>query len=90
MESSLEGQTLTVSHLPSTVKLKIPLLGNHQIENAATAYMALKVSGIPITDVRDKKAFLSTIVRARFEIARREPPVIFDLGAQSGFFSQVE
>src|SRR5688572_28721171 len=55
--SSLDGQELTIDNRPwtavngpsSTVNLKIPLLGSHQIENAATAYTALKTSGIQIT-----------------------------------------
>ncbi|HQX02202.1 MAG TPA: cyanophycin synthetase, partial [Anaerolineales bacterium] len=103
VESSLDGQGLTVdggrwtvngaqftvNGLPSTVKLKIPLLGNHQIENAATAYTALKVSGIPITDEQIQKGFSQVQWRARFEIARREPPVIFDSAHNQDSFSKL-
>ncbi len=96
IEASLDGQTLTVdggqwtvNGLPSTVKLKIPLLGNHQIENAATAYTALKVSGIPITDEQIQKGFSQVQWRARFEIARREPPVIFDSAHNQDSFSKL-
>ncbi len=85
IESSLEGQRLkvegrssAVNGLSSVVELRIPLLGSHQIENAATAYTALKVSGIPITDEQMQKGFSQVQWRARFEVARRDPPVIFD------------
>jgi dihydrofolate synthase/folylpolyglutamate synthase len=96
IESSLDGQTLTVdggqsmvNGLPSTVKLRIPLLGNHQIENAATAYAALKVSGISITDEQIQKGFSQVQWRARFEIARREPPVIFDSAHNQDSFEKL-
>ncbi len=96
VESSLEGQELTVDsgrwtvYGPrSTVKLRIPLLGNHQIENAATAYTALKISGIPITDEQIQKGFSQVQWRARFEIARREPPVIFDSAHNQDSFAKL-
>lgn len=93
IESSLDGQVLTVDrrrwtldgaqpavvHGPSSmVRLQIPLLGDHQIENAAVAYAALKTSGLEISDESIQKGFSQVQWRARFEIARREPPVIFD------------
>ncbi len=108
LESSLDGQRLTVDggrstvkdnqfhsdavtvHGPSsTVNLQIPLLGNHQIENAATAYAALKASGIPITDEQIQKGFSQVQWRARFEIARREPPVIFDSAHNQDSFEKL-
>jgi dihydrofolate synthase / folylpolyglutamate synthase len=88
VESSLDGQSLHIednlrpfdklraTHL--TLDLQLPLLGDHQIENAATAYTALKVSGIPIYDESIQKGFSQVKWRARFEIVRRDPPVIFD------------
>jgi dihydrofolate synthase/folylpolyglutamate synthase len=60
------------------VPLTIPLLGEHQIENAAIAYAALKTSGIPISDEAIQKGFSEVKWRARFEVIRRDPPVIFD------------
>ena len=97
IESSLEGQSLTVDsgewtlgNAPrSTVKLQIPLLGKHQVENAATAYTALKVSGIPITDEQIQKGFSQVQWRARFEIARREPPMIFDSAHNQDSFAKL-
>ena len=73
-ESSLRGQTLNVERLT----LNVPLLGRHQVENAATAYAALKASGIPITDEQIKTGFSQVQWRARFEVARLDPPLIFD------------
>src|SRR5687767_2851444 len=60
------------------VELKIPLLGLNQIENAATAYAALRSSEIEISDEAIKKGFAEVKWPARFQVVRREPPVIFD------------
>lgn len=89
VESSLDGQVLTVHCLPSTVHLRIPLLGSHQIENAATAYTALKASGIPITDEDIQKGFSQVQWRARFEIARLDPPLIFDSAHNQDSFEKL-
>jgi dihydrofolate synthase/folylpolyglutamate synthase len=80
LTSSLDGQSLTIidNLRHSTLDLQIPLLGQHQIENAAIAYSALKTSGIPISDEAIQKGFSEVKWRARFEVVRREPPVIFD------------
>ncbi|MDP1779299.1 MAG: cyanophycin synthetase, partial [Anaerolineales bacterium] len=67
----------------------VPLLGSHQIENAATAYTALKVSGIPITDEQIQKGFSQVQWRARFEVARRDPPVIFDSAHNQDSFAKL-
>ena len=91
--SSLDGQSLLLSspalsqakgfHFPSStqpnsLELTIPLLGAHQIENAAIAYTALKTSGIPIADEHIPRGFTQVKWPARFEILRREPPVVID------------
>jgi dihydrofolate synthase / folylpolyglutamate synthase len=85
LASSLDGQSLRLSsfHFPlstqsPTVELTIPLLGSHQIENAAIAYTALKTSGIPISEEAIQKGFSQVKWPARFEILRREPPVVID------------
>lgn len=77
LEASLDGQVfkLQPSNLPN---FNIPLLGSHQIENAATAYTALKTSGIPISDEQIQKGFSQVKWPARFEVLRREPPVVID------------
>jgi len=80
--SSLDGQDLHVSSFlspPATLlDLTIPLLGAHQVENAATAYAALKTSGIPISDEAIQKGFSRVQWPARFEILQRQPPVVID------------
>ena len=85
---SLDGQTLSVIALSGAersrgastqhIELKIPLLGLNQIENAATSYAALKASGLEISDEAIQKGFAQVKWRARFEILRREPPVVID------------
>ena len=85
LSSSLEGQALAVSDQrlavsgqKTGVNLKIPLLGSHQVENAATADAALKASGIQISDKAIQKGFSQVKWPARFEVLRREPPVVID------------
>jgi dihydrofolate synthase/folylpolyglutamate synthase len=78
--SSLDGQVLrlfdNIRH--SNLEIRLPLLGSHQIENAAIAYTALKASGIPISDEAIQQGFSQVKWPARFEILRREPPVVVD------------
>jgi len=83
--SSLQGQTLNVEGQT----LYIPLLGAHQIENAATAYAALKASGIPLSDEQIKTGFSQVQWRARFEVARFDPPVIFDSAHNQDSFEKL-
>jgi len=88
-KSKVEGQPATVHGQSSTVNLQIPLLGAHQVENAATAYAALKASGIPISDEQIQKGFSQVKWRARFEVARTEPPVIFDSAHNQDSFEKL-
>ncbi|HSL42943.1 MAG TPA: folylpolyglutamate synthase/dihydrofolate synthase family protein [Anaerolineales bacterium] len=80
MHSSLDGQFMLIRDnlQPSTLNLQLPLLGKHQIENAAIAYTALKTSNIPISDEAIQEGFAQVKWPARFELLRREPPVIID------------
>lgn len=92
VESSLQGQDLRITYYVmrnEPITLHIPLLGAHQIENAATAYTALKTSGIPITDEQIKLGFSQVQWRARFEVARVEPPVIFDSAHNQDSFEKL-
>jgi dihydrofolate synthase/folylpolyglutamate synthase len=84
-ESSVRGQTLDVDG--ST--FNIPLLGTYQIENAATAYAALKASGIKISDEQIKDGFANVKWRARFEIAQTNPVVIFDSAHNQDSFQKL-
>jgi dihydrofolate synthase / folylpolyglutamate synthase len=62
-------------------RLTIPLLGYHQVVNAATAYATLQIARngrLPISDSAIRKGFASVSWPGRFEILRQEPPVIID------------
>lgn len=90
MEDSLEGQNFDLQDGETTVDLTIPLLGAHQRENAATAYAALKASGLAVTDDDIRKGFASVRWPARFEIARRaDPTVIFDSAHNQDSFEKL-
>lgn len=85
IENSLEGQTLQVwdTTQPSSqpVQLQIPLLGDHQLENTATAYAALRVAnehGLPLSVESIQKGFKDVDWPGRFEVLRRDPPVVVD------------
>lgn len=63
------------------LELTIPLLGNHQVENAATAYAALQVArseGLDISEQGLQNGFMQVQWPGRFELLRRNPPVIID------------
>jgi dihydrofolate synthase/folylpolyglutamate synthase len=81
----LDGQKF-ILHNSSFI---LPLLGSHQLENAATAYAALCASGISITDEQIQKGFSQVKWRARFEVARRDPPVIFDSAHNQDSFAKL-
>ena len=91
LTSSLDGQSLHIVDdvRYSTFDVQLPLLGSHQLENAATAYVALKVSRIPISDEAIQKGFSQVKWRARFEVVRREPPVIFDSAHNQDSFAKL-
>jgi dihydrofolate synthase/folylpolyglutamate synthase len=86
LSHSLEVQTLQVWEDSSAdevhvAELEIPLLGEHQVENAATAYAALQIMrqhGVPISEKQIKEGFRKTTWHGRFEVLRREPPVVVD------------
>ncbi len=59
----------------------IPLLGDYQVINAVTAYAtlnAIRSMGFHVNDEAIQQGLADMIWPARFEIARRQPPVIFD------------
>jgi dihydrofolate synthase/folylpolyglutamate synthase len=62
-------------------QLTIPLLGYHQITNAATAYATLQVfadKALPISDAAFRQGFANTYWPGRFEVLRQNPPVVID------------
>ncbi|MGE5375246.1 MAG: bifunctional folylpolyglutamate synthase/dihydrofolate synthase [Bacteroidota bacterium] len=79
LASSLDGQSLRILDTGSpAIDLRLPLLGEHQVQNAATAYTALKTSGLEISNRAIQDGFSQVKWHARFEVVRRDPPVIFD------------
>lgn len=63
------------------IRLKIPLLGYHQVINAATAYVALQIArsqGLAVSEDQIQEGFRTVFWPGRFEILRREPPVVID------------
>jgi dihydrofolate synthase/folylpolyglutamate synthase len=84
---SLDGQVVQVwekpeaGYKPSPTRLEIPLLGHHQVLNAATAYAALRTVGnnrLKINEAAIVKGFAHVFWPARFEVLQREPPVVLD------------
>jgi dihydrofolate synthase/folylpolyglutamate synthase len=81
LSSSLDGEKFAVTTPQGDLKLEIPLVGDFQVINAATAYAALDMlprKRFPITDLHFRDGFKKTTWPARFEILRRLPPVIVD------------
>jgi len=91
LTSSLDGQSLHITDnlRHSTLDVRLPLLGLNQIENAATAYTVLRSSGIEISDEAIKKGFAEINWPARFQVVRREPPVIFDSAHNEDSFAKL-
>ena len=84
LSQSLDGQTFNIwpnTRPQEAAQLTIPLLGRHQIENAVTAYMTLKVldaSRLAVSESAIRQGFAATVWPGRFEILRRHPPVVLD------------
>jgi dihydrofolate synthase/folylpolyglutamate synthase len=63
------------------VELTIPLLGYHQVQNAATAYAVLETArreGITISDQAIRKGFAEVDWPGRFELLERDPIIVVD------------
>lgn len=82
---SLDGQTFRVISGPAAgdppVELSIRLLGDHQVENALTAYAALQtvnLGGLPVPAEAVRSGFAEAVWPGRFEVLRRSPPVVVD------------
>jgi dihydrofolate synthase / folylpolyglutamate synthase len=82
VEHSLNGQSFSIvdahSKITNPVILRIPLLGAHQLVNAATARTALQASGLRLTGSDIQNGFAEVRWPCRFEIVRKDPPVVLD------------
>jgi len=95
----VEGQTLSSTRPERSdrqgaqskdgLMITLPLLGDHQLVNAATAYAALQASGLNVPDEAIQRGFAQVQWPARFEVARREPPVIFDSAHNDDSFARL-
>ncbi len=71
---SLAGQSFTLNGTP----FQIPLLGQHQVINAATAYAGLKAGGLSLGDKVIAQGFRKVRWPCRFEIINKKPPIVLD------------
>ncbi len=83
-DASLEGQNLEIRPVNSgsaAQSIRIPLLGDHQLENAATAYAAIKAADPAVISIPDdaiRRGFASVRWDARFELLSRKPWLLVD------------
>jgi dihydrofolate synthase/folylpolyglutamate synthase len=89
VDHSLDGQSLRIVDAGQSWLFSIPLLGLHQLDNAVTAYAALKSSRLEISLEEMQRGFAGVKWPARFEVARREPPVIFDSAHNDDSFARL-
>jgi dihydrofolate synthase/folylpolyglutamate synthase len=82
LEHTLAHQLIDVSiQGQPSLRLDLPLLGDHQRENAITAFTALQVlkrSGFIVSDEAIQQGFRTVNWRGRFDILNRSPLVISD------------
>ena len=84
--SGLEGQTFRVATRDGNYDLRTPLLGEHQLENAATAVAICEVlrgNGIAIPDEAIQRGLASVRWPARLEVMSSRPLIVAD-GAHNG------
>ena len=92
-ERTLRHQAVTMSSEESAYgRMRLPLLGDHQVENAATALTALETFAAAavteITPAAIKAGFESVAWPARFQVLSEDPPLILD-GAHNAHAAQV-
>ncbi|MEW6717062.1 MAG: folylpolyglutamate synthase/dihydrofolate synthase family protein [Chloroflexota bacterium] len=83
---SLEGQTFSVwgernKKGERQAEIRIRLLGEHQVENAVTAYATLQLLcglGFPFDEDALRKGFASAEWPARFEVISQKPLIVID------------
>jgi len=76
LSSDIGGQSLDVGGRGASYELSIPLLGEHQLENAATAVAALEVLGVGAADIVSGLGNVSW--PGRLEVMRQEPIFLVD------------
>jgi dihydrofolate synthase/folylpolyglutamate synthase len=76
LSSDIGGQGLKVDGRVASYELSIPLLGEHQLENAATAVAALEVLGVGAAEIIRGLGKVSW--PGRLEVLRQEPIFLVD------------
>jgi dihydrofolate synthase/folylpolyglutamate synthase len=76
ISSNLSGQSLEVKGRKGTYRVTIPLLGAHQLDNAATAVAALEALGLPPPII--EKGLANTRWPGRLQVLGRRPLLIID------------
>lgn len=92
LNHSLDGQTLRIGGREEALTLTIPLLGSHQVQNAAIAAAALwtlRELDFEIPDLAIQTGFARVHWPARFQVVRREPPVILDSAHNQDSFARL-
>lgn len=69
-----EGTDITIDG----VQLRVPLLGRHQVDNAATAFAACRALGLP--DAIIQQGFASTVWPGRLQYIPGTPSLLLDAG----------
>jgi dihydrofolate synthase/folylpolyglutamate synthase len=89
---ALDEQSLRIRAPGKELEVSIPLLGLHQVQNAATAaaaLWALNDRGVAVRDADIREGFASVEWPGRFQIVRRDPPVIFDSAHNQDSFARL-
>jgi dihydrofolate synthase/folylpolyglutamate synthase len=79
-----DGQRVTVEHVDGlAATMRLPLIGDHQLENLATvvtAVGALRELGLDIPEKAVTAGVEGTVWPGRMQVLTREPPVLLDGG----------
>lgn len=78
---SSDGQDFTLRTPRATYRLHLPLLGRHQLDNAATAVLALEapaLHGVEVSEPLLRAGLAGLRWPARIEIIKRRPLVVVD------------
>jgi dihydrofolate synthase/folylpolyglutamate synthase len=81
ISSDLDGQRFQVKGRKGSYELSIPILGEHQLQNAATAVAALEVlaaRGFETPAAKIAGGLAQLEWPGRFQVLRRNPPVVVD------------
>lgn len=84
LDHDLTGQTVQIDTARGRYRVRLPLLGDHQAENAAVAVAALEQSPFPITQEAIEAGLRSVRWDGRFQVLSRSPYLVVD-GAHNAY-----